>query len=55
LSLDDIRRSRLVLLLNKKNEEYFNFETVAAIYNLKTISAIRWYREIAAMKYPEVK
>lgn len=51
ISLDDIRRSRLVLLLAPKNEKYFDFKTVAALYNLKTVDAIKWYRLISDMKY----
>ncbi|MBZ9622898.1 hypothetical protein G9F71_008530 [Clostridium sp. FP2] len=51
LTLADIRRSRLIYLLAPENEEFFNFETVAAIYNLKRPEALRWYKKIAEEKY----
>lgn len=55
LSLDDIRRSRLVLLLSKKYENDFDFKTVAALYDLKSEWSVRIYREIAFLKYPPTR
>lgn len=52
LSIDDVKRSRLVLLLSKKNEKFFDFKTVAAIYNLKTPMDLCRYREVANLRYP---
>ena len=51
ISLANIRRSGLILLLAKKNEKIFDFKTVAAIYNLKTPFGLCWYREVADLKY----
>jgi hypothetical protein len=51
LSLDDIRRSRLIMLLSPKNEKFFNLETVAGLYNLKTKEGLSWYKQISALKY----
>mgnify|MGYP001606325636 CR=1 FL=1 len=55
LTLADIRRSKLIYLLAPENEDFFNFETVAAIYNLKRPEALRWYKKIAEEKYKSVK
>jgi len=51
LSLSDIRRSRLIYLLAPENEIFFDFATIAGIYNLKRPEGLRWYREIAREKY----
>jgi len=51
LSLSDIRRSRLIYLLAPENEVFFDFQTIAGIYNLKRPEGLRWYREIAREKY----
>lgn len=51
LSLEDIRRSRLILLLAPENEKFFDFKTVAGLYDLKSKYSIQWYKEIAKMKY----
>ena len=55
LSLDDIRRSRLILLLSKQNEKFFDFKSVAGEYNLKTIEGVKWYRQVAELRYPANK
>lgn len=51
LSLDDIRRSRLILLLAPQNEKFFDFETVAGLYNIKSVDGIRWHKDISILKY----
>jgi very-short-patch-repair endonuclease len=51
LTLADVRRSKLIYLLAPENEEFFDFETVAAIYGLKRPQALRWYKKIADEKY----
>lgn len=51
LTLADVRRSKLIYLLAPENEDFFDFETVAAIYNLKRPQALRWYKKIADEKY----
>jgi len=51
LTLSDIRRSRLIYLLAPENEIFFDFQTIAGIYNLKRPEGLRWYREIAREKY----
>jgi len=55
LTLSDIRRSRLIYLLAPENEEFFNFETVASLYNLKRSESLRWFKEIAKEKYVSEK
>ena len=51
LSLDDIRRSRLILLLSPQNEKLFDFKTVLKLYNLKRVENIMWYRDVSLLKY----
>ena len=51
LTLSDIRRSKLIYLLAPENEEFFNLETVAKIYNLRNSEGLRWYKDIAQEKY----
>jgi hypothetical protein len=51
LTLADIRRSRLIYLLSPENEEFFNYATIAGLYNLKRVEALKWYKEIAKEKY----
>ena len=53
LSLDAIRRSRLVLLLAPKNEKLFSYKSVAELYNLKTTAGLKWHKEVAILKYPQ--
>ena len=53
LSLDDIRRSRLILLLAPKNEKFFDFKSVAGIYNLTSLPSMKWYKDVAILKYGE--
>jgi hypothetical protein len=55
LTLSDIRRSKLIYLLAPENEEFFNIESVAAIYGLKSSESLRWYKKIADEKYKSVK
>ena len=51
LTLSDIRRSRLIYLLAPENEEFFNFETIAGLYNLKRPLSLTWFKKIAIEKY----
>lgn len=53
LSVEDIRRSKLIYLLAPQNEKYFDVNTVKGIYNLKTDASITWLKEVAAKKYSE--
>lgn len=55
LTLSDIRRSKLIYLLAPENEDFFSFETVASLYNLKRSEPLRWYKKIAEEKYRLVK
>jgi|GEM_PF-7100037 len=51
LTLTDIRRSRLIYLASPNSEDFFNFKTIASLYNLKRPEALRWYKEVALEKY----
>ena len=51
LSLNDIRRSSLVLLQAPKNEKFFTVKGIAKEYNLKISSALKWHKELATSKY----
>jgi len=55
LTLADIRRSRLIYLLAPENSQFFNFENVASLFNLKRSESLRWFKEIAAEKYESAK
>ncbi|MCB2354474.1 hypothetical protein [Clostridium estertheticum] len=51
LTLSDIRRSKLIYLLAPENEDFFNIETIAGLYNLKSPKALYWFKELAIAKY----
>jgi len=55
LSLEDVRRSKLIYLLAPQNEKYFDLETVRGIFNLKTTDSLKWLKDVAKEKYIEGK
>ncbi|MBU3153480.1 hypothetical protein [Clostridium estertheticum] len=55
LTLSDIRRSKLIYLLAPENEEFFNIETVARLYNLRSPAGLSWFKKVAIEKYGAAK
>ena len=55
LSLEDIRRSKLIYLLAPENKKFFDRKTVSGIFNFKAPTSLKWLEKIAEEKYPEEK
>lgn len=53
LSIVDIRRSRLIMILAEKNKYLFDFKSVASLYNLKNVDGLRWMRKVSDNLYGE--
>ena len=53
LNLDNIKRSRLIMLLSPKNEMVLDLEFVAGLYDIKSKYGIKWCKEAAILKYGE--
>jgi hypothetical protein len=51
LSIEDIRRSKLIYLLS--NKEYFDMDFLMVIYGFKNDSGLYWLKRIANIKYQQ--
>lgn len=51
LNIEDIRRSKIIYLLSPDNQEYFDEEIIAALFNFKNKYALNWLKDIAAEIY----
>lgn len=53
VSIDDVRRSRLIFLLNSTNSDTFDLKSIAALYSFKNTDSMRWLRRVSGQLYPE--
>jgi hypothetical protein len=51
LSIDDIRRSKLIYLLSPENEEYFDMDMISVAFNIKNDTSFFWLKKVAKQKY----
>jgi len=51
LTIEDIRRSKLIYLLTEENKEYFDMNLITVMFELKNDSSLYWLRKVANEKY----
>jgi len=51
LTMEDIRRSKIVYMLTPENREYFDDETILGLFNLKSKQSLVWYKNLANIKH----
>lgn len=50
LSIEDIRRSKMVYLLLPENRDYFDDETIIGLFNLSSVYQLSWLKKLAELK-----
>jgi len=53
LSIEDIRRSKIVYLLSEENSDYFDMEFVKNLFDMSSENQMFWYKKVAKIKYSE--
>lgn len=51
ISVEDIRRSKLMYLLSDENADYFDNALIASIFHIKNEVNLYWLKQMAAIKY----
>lgn len=51
LSLEDIRRSKLIYLLSEQNSQYIDMNLITVLFDMKVESGLYWLKKVAKIKY----
>jgi hypothetical protein len=52
MTIEDVRRSKIVYMLAPQNEKFFNFDFMNAYFDFGNSQAsLYWYKKIAKLKY----
>lgn len=54
LSIEDIRRSKIVYMLADENKEYFDMGFVQNMFDLSSENQMFWYKKVARIKYENI-
>lgn len=55
LSIEDIRRSKIVYLLSEENQDYFDMEFVKNMFDMSSENQMFWYKKVSRIKYSDNK
>jgi putative cell wall-binding protein len=51
LTLEDVRRSKIIYMLAEENAEFFDMDLISVLFDLKNESGLYWLKKIAREKY----